>query len=382
MAGTKASVAALLLLPCAVLPGCGGKDGAGPLGPPDGQAACGSGPVLTTLPVAIADIWTVAPLGTLNPPGHVFPSDHPGYYLKAPGGVPAVTPVRSPADVVIVRVGRQVSAGRTDYTIDFFPCANLHLWLGHIIALAPELQAAVGSLEGNCVNLQGPSPIVECSKDVALDRAEGSLFGNAGGPGEPGLDFGGVDDRVPPLAYINTDRLYGRYGRSGALHAICPFDYFEAGLRSSMDSLWGEPGSRRTALPLCGRAMQDVPGTAQGRWFFPVAGDVQTDGPHLALVHRNTDPARGAFSVGTSIPSLPVGVYYFPVEDTGRVNLDFDRVMPDAAIRCYVPNQPAGRVILIQLPSATELRIESRPGSACGDPASWTLSGGAVTFSR
>jgi hypothetical protein len=51
-------------------------------------------------------------------------------------------------------------------------------------------------------------------------------------------------------------------------------------------SLFGR-GVRRTAEPVCGQLMQDVPGSAQGRWYM---GSSDMDDRNLALVHDNVIP--------------------------------------------------------------------------------------------
>jgi hypothetical protein len=136
---------------------------------------------------------------------------------------------------------------------------------------------------------------------------------------------------------------------------------------------------RRTVPPLCGEVAQDVPNSAAGRWFRPGSPTYPED-PHLALAHDNVNPANGVFSVGTSIPSLPAGTYAFTPASSGRVNLDFRFVTTVGELECY---QVSGnRRIVVQLASATRLRISPFGTGTCGDPATWTLGTGAVEFER
>ena len=125
--------------------------------------------------------------------------------------------------------------------------------------------------------------------------------------------------------------------------------------------------------------MQDVPGTAQGRWYL---GTSAQDDRNLALVHDNVDPAIGAISVGTAIPPLPSRVYRFTPAMSGRVRTDFSLVTADGSIHCYDATDAPDRVILLQLLSATTVRIEGLMQAACGDPATWAFGDGAVDFER
>ena len=128
--------------------------------------------------------------------------------------------------------------------------------------------------------------------------------------------------------------------------------------------------------------MQDVPNTAAGRWLF---GTESHDDPHLSLVHDNVDAEAAAVSMGTSVPSIPLGVYKFAPLSTGRVNRDFKFVTADGVIYCYsFSSYPFGQSVhaLVQLVSATTLRIQGFSGTACGDPSTWVFTSAAVTFGR
>jgi hypothetical protein len=164
---------------------------------------------------------------------------------------------------------------------------------------------------------------------------------------------------------------------------VCPIDYVPAALQDSVRGLFMAEGRYRTAEPVCGTVMQDVSGTAQGRWFI---NDDQNERLHLALVRDFIDPSIGAFSVGTSIPSLPTQLYRFEATDAGHVNLDFPLVTADGTIQCYEtelrPGVPADRVILIRLLSGTRLRIEGVEETSCGPPDTWSFTAAAVEFVR
>ena len=120
--------------------------------------------------------------------------------------------------------------------------------------------------------------------------------------------------------------------------------------------------------------------TAQGRWFFDAT---TADDHHLALVHDNVDPTQGVFSMGTSVPSIPVSTYPFTPLPSGKVNADFNRVTADGSVYCYAVISWSGPLhILVQMPTATTLRIVGVPGATCGsDQGAWSMTG-AVQFQR
>ena len=141
----------------------------------------------------------------------------------------------------------------------------------------------------------------------------------------------------------------------------------------------------RTAPPVCGTIMQDIPGTAQGDWYKPGASDIPED-PHLALIHDNVSPSTAVFSVGTSGPGPTGAACIFPksVADGTRINYDFNLVGADGQIYCYegfywgartMGPIPAltGRIFLLQLVDSANLRVEMQGAGAatCAGAALW-----------
>ena len=162
----------------------------------------------------------------------------------------------------------------------------------------------------------------------------------------------------------------------GAPIVTCPLSYFEGGpVLDQLVALVNRDKVEGEALP-CGFVIQDLPGAAQGNWYFFGTGnypDTFPQDPHLALVHDNIHPSLGAFSVGTSVPGLRTGVYHFKPQTSGRVNLDFSQVTADGNVYCYDPlnhywGEPISPAhsILLQLTSETTLRIEKRDAAECG----------------
>jgi hypothetical protein len=258
------------------------------------------------------------------------------------------------------------------------------MYFAHIVTLSADFGARVGDITSDCSApyTSGGTTNSECSKRVEIGLAAGALIGTVGGPSFPGFDFGGADRRVPPLDFVNPARSYG-YGQGfGQNNTICAVDYFAPAVAAALRTKLGRNGARRTTPPICGTIMQDVPNTAQGRWYFDTTPN---DDPHLALAHDNGDPALGVISVGTSVPTVAAGAFTFTPAPTGRVNLDFPLVTPSGQIYCYqsfLLSPPPPRHILIQLLSATRVRIDGLLGASCGDPSTWVFSPGAREFTR
>jgi hypothetical protein len=371
-----ASAAVLALAACG-----GGDGGAGPI--PTGLASCSSAPQLTVPPLALTSFGDLTPLGNLNPTGHVFPTDHLYFYLSTPPAAPVPATVVAPGDITIASVESSTRTSgtdvHTDYSVHFFACQDVDFYFGHVAVLSPALAAAVGTINGNCQTYTtGNTLNTQCYKSVSIRLRAGDVVGTVGAPGQWALDFGAYDRRVPPLAFVNPDRAYGGSG-FGLLTTVCPVDYFEPAVRDALRARLGGRGLRRVAAPVCGTIMQDVAGTAQGRWFD---GPSPQEDPHLALVHDNVDPTLGAFSIGTSIPSIPPGTYLFVPAASGHVNRDFHDVTPDGQTYCYETSVFLRRTILLQLLTATRVRIDGMTAPTCGDPSTWSFSAAAVEFVR
>ena len=372
---------ALAVLVCATT-ACG--DHTGPSQVPKGLANCGGTPMLTVSPVNIGDIRDLTPLGNLNPPAHTLPTDHLYFYATFTGTRVPI-PVLSPGDVVVSEVSRRTRLSGApsviEYSMVFFPCADLNLYFGNVV-LTTELEARIGAF-GQCQQSSaGGSTYESCTKRLNLKLTAGSLIGTMGGDNGNTIDFGGYDRRVPQLPFINPARSYGTGTEFGHNRTICPIDYFVASVVSALRTKFGNDRLRRTMEPLCGTIMQDLPNTAQGRWFF---NETMQDDPHLALVHDNIDPRVAVISVGNSIPSLPTRYWGFTPAASGRVNADFPRVTADGLRYCYqtfVGATSPIRHVLIQLVSATRVRIEGFTGALCGDPSTWAFTAGAREFAR
>ncbi|HIM37648.1 MAG TPA: hypothetical protein EYM38_06450 [Dehalococcoidia bacterium] len=127
--------------------------------------------------------------------------------------------------------------------------------------------------------------------------------------------------------------------------------------------------------PICGVAMQDRPGPAQGNWFVNREVGGFTDiSKELALAHHPVHRNSGAISVGGTI--MDMGVWVFMEEKEGLVKRGFDQVVPDGQIYCYQgaissesgqgPPMFPGR-LLISLTSETEMVVDRQDGECVGE---------------
>ena len=374
---------AVCALAMSVFSGCGDDGG---MGPPDGLRACGTSPFLTVSPMALSDIDQIAPLGNLNPPAHVLPTDHLYFYPSSLGSGTRSVPLVSPGDVVITEVFLNQRSGggfpaQEDYDFTFWSCTDVRMSFAHVTTLAPSLAGRVGAIGQSCDPPYQAGGVTNraCRKSVSIELAAGEPIGTTGGPMQGGLDWTTVDRRVS-LPFVNPGRSWGASSEFGQSQATCGLDYIVAALADSLRAKLGRPSARRTIAPVCGMHMHDVAGTASGRWYRPSRPDFPED-PHLALARDNYNPNLAAFSVGTSVPSLPTGVYFFTPATSGMVNLDFRNVSAIGTTYCYQTSNPPRR-ILLSLLSATRVRIQAAGTGLCGDPSTWLFGAGSAEFER
>lgn len=370
---TCAAAAGLALFALA----CGGHGGGSStgLGPPKGLSSCNSAPFLAVPLVPAGNIRSVSPLGNLNPPSHTFPTDHIYLYMSS------FAPIAAPGAIVVtsVLVQHRTGGGQPefhDYAVTFFPCSDVMLQLGHVASLSAQFSSKVGTIDDECfpASQTGGFTYQQCRKSVSIAMAAGDVIGMTAGT----LDVLARDRRVS-VSYVNPSRASDPVGEFGDAHVSCAIDYFIASVAEPMRAKLGNPPAIRTTPPVCGEVMQDVTASAAGRWFRPESPTYPED-PHLAMVHDNIAPALGAFSVGTSIPSLPSGVYTFTPAASGRVNPDFRYVTTVGEVACYVVSR--NQRVLLQLVTSSRIRVQGIGPGTCGDPAGWILDAGAIVFDR
>ncbi|MBI3979950.1 MAG: hypothetical protein HY331_17385 [Chloroflexi bacterium] len=354
-------------------------------------------PLFTTIPMRLEDFRAFRPLGFVSPPIHVFPAKHSSFALALPGEPPPRRPVYLPGDVWVIEITwtEYVGLNKTGYGLTFYPCRELKAYFGHLSSLSDRLlqEAKTGDVRCNPPYQTGGTTVKGCRSVVSLRAGAGEVAGFSGDAA--GVDFGAVDYRIPPLGFAEP----AHYMRE-MLHYVSPVGYFTPEARALFETrLASYDGAvRRTAEPIAGAYMQDLPGTAQGNWFPPdvnLSIPFQQPDAFLALVHDYVSPTQPVFSVGNAVKGLPAGIYSFTPEPEGKVNRDFSQVTADGTVYCYDRflsgrtvgglnlGNPRG-IILLSMPTAVTLRIEKRgsAGTTCSGTVPWAFSPDAATFER
>lgn len=328
----------------------------------------------TVAPFDTAEITGLVPLGNLNPPAHVFPSDHMYFYCFT--GQPALN-IKSPGNVRINRIGRtRYNAGTANDHYDYNICMgadNSYLYYSHVSNLSAKLLAAINNFAGAKCNppyTTGGTVFEQCYVTTTIMAAPGEILGTA----------------IPVNNWAVMDFGISINGIGGN-----PLDYFNAATRSMLEAKLGryDGKAKRTVLPLSGEIDQDIIASAQGSWVKQ-GGSRSPEDNNIALVKDNIDPAKQAFSVGNSLPGLPSNVYYFVPQSSGFVNRHFAEVKADANTYCYtlgVPNFPfagnsllPGTSIIIRLDNSNTLSVEKR-NCDC-NCAPYTFGSNKVVFTR
>jgi hypothetical protein len=357
----------------------------------------------------------IFPLGNMSAGGHIIPSDHIYVHMvpdqePGPGTVESLADFYSPGRLEIVAVDYLVP--KNNYEVFLQPCRDVRVYHSHVHEFDPVIAQALNAGAWICpVELNGEY----CAQRTSIVVTPGQRLGSIV---DSGLDWGVIDQRRPPQPFANPARYdlsgfpvpeslaaIAPYIASESVHRYCPIDYLDPALQTA--ALWAKFGSwdgtvQRTAPPICGTHMQDLPGTAQGNWFRSATdGQWNEDDSALALVHDNIDPTVPRFSVSNVFcPGTPclwsTGLRSFSPESSGEVNRDFGDVVP-GAVYCYDslltleqnPDPEVGIVLLEVYSSvaggvADRLRIEPVPpiqASNCGS-GPWFFSPAAVEFQR
>jgi hypothetical protein len=340
---------------------------------------------LTTLPLRPEDFYLFVNLGHMNQPGHVFPSDHGGFYLN---DHMTPKPVLCPAgmEIVWITVTEHVNKGYSDYAMTLSANGErFQIVFGHLSRIGDSiLERAEAGGEPDCDTYStGGDTYRNCRYRTNIPVSAGDTIGAAGGnPGQFGLDFG-VFDKTRRIEFAG-----GRFDDTLYPYTVSPLDYFTEECDSVLiprcgDYLCGRPAFRKEP-PVGGTVDYDIPGTAQGLWFKSGEPTYPED-PHLALVYHNADPGVPVFSVGVSLTGLDPGTYTFSPADTGFVDRSFSGVRSDGRIYRYRIRFPCeaetvvNAVLLVQLTDATHMKIEKQ-GNDAGPP--WRFTPNAVTYER
>ena len=324
-----------LLAGLALLQGCGGHGGGGGtsgpypytdvLPPADGVAQ------FSVVPVAPVPGFSLTALGSLNPPGHVLPTDHVYFYSwdLSTGAPPAQTTrnVYMPATGACFLTLQTPGAG--DWKVMFRATQNFYFFLDHVLLTTP---ISVGQIV-----------------------PAGTLIGTT----DPGgtLDLGAFDQSVTHAGFLDPARYPFE-----TLYYVSPWAYFEASLRTA---LYAQVYRSPTAPDKDGRIDFSVAGKLVGDWFHQGLADADSWdatgwSQTVAFVYDYYDPTQVRISIGGTV-GLP-GVY--AIDPTAP---DPANVTPASGLVAYRLLNPVGLapygLMLVQMTDASTLEIEVFPGS-------------------
>jgi PKD repeat protein len=352
-------------------------------------------PLFGTSPVAIEDFISFRPLGFMSTPIHMFPAKHSAFSMTQIGQTAVPKPVRAPGRVTVTEIYEATfsGTGNKNYQVYMNPCREVRAYFGHLVTISDKLAAEFqkGTPTCNSFDSGDGGLTTTCRREslnVTLD--EGEIFGT--GPDTAGVDFGTLDFRRTPAAFIDLshyDSFYPYYAS--------PLDYFTQGVKAQIEARTGSVFGTlmRTAPPIGGTYMQDIPGTAQGNWFLPGKYHKNTTdfSQFLGLAHEYIDPSVSLMAAGTSIKGMILGLYSYTVQNSGLVNRDFSAVKADGSTYCFdnfsqnqtpggLPTTKPNGVILMAMPDDKTLNVELVAGSSCAALVIRTLGANATTFVR
>ncbi len=324
----------------------------------------GEGPVVFTVcPLEENAILAVEPLGNLNPSGgHVFPSDHGGFYFVDAETDPPPYEVRSPADGIITEIYWRVRewpewTGRwghyNDYKITIAHTNTFRSVIDHVMELDNWIVERAGELKPDEFNR------------VKIPVKAGDRIGKTGGRLGivAGIDWGVVDENVT-LSYIRPER----YGDSA--HAVHFIPYCEENLKVWLLEKLYDPftGKRREAEPLWGKADFDIPGRLSGNWFLE-GTEEWNPAYHLAFVYDMWDPTQIRIAVagdwGESISTLDIPATVYSVEgnapDPASISVE------NGAVIYWLRGAEAGEehimaTLLVQMLDNERIKVEAFNG--------------------
>lgn len=343
---------------------------------------CGSTKKLFSVsPVSLDKISTVVPLGNFEPRSHIAPTTQIYVRYLREQNAPALTTLYAPADMTVTQIwlfdNNSSQTPFNSYRIDFTLCSGVSGYFIHAITINDKLMAAMHEpydyAQTSDVGLAKPDHVYR--KDVSVALRAGEVLGTAGGKSiyPDALDFGLSDSRVSAGVVANPARW-----EDMDLHYVCPLDYFSPDISAALYAKLGDFDGKLISInsPKCGQVYQDVPGTAQGVWISKAAANpsIFDVSNLLTLGHHSFDHAQGVFVMGNVLRQLGFDnsfIYGFSPRTAGKVNVDFNKIVPDGNVYCYQninqsdPRSP-GAAVLLQLLDANTLRIGQVDGGACG----------------
>ena len=340
----------------------------------------------TVSPIKSEDYGDLIALGSLNPTGHVFPTDHIYLFSRntPDNGRPSealTKPFYSPGDMWITEIStnENISAKITDYSISYQPCAEFRGKFGHVGRLSSKLKSEIEKSENKKCDeyATGGSRFRACRYDqLKIFVKAGEELGTVFNGQSAALDIWATDFRIEKLKFANPDRW-----REESFYNACPANYFTDSIKNEMLGRFSsrERNGKRTIEPVCGTIEVDIKGTAKGHWFPGDYVKYAHEDKNMALVNDNKNPQVQAFSMGISGENKGYrsGVNFFVPKNSGNVNRDFAEVKSDGNVYCYETSDAwDGRgqkaVLYLNMPNGETIRVEKSNRSACGQ-GPWSM---------
>jgi len=225
-------------------------------------------PRFSISPIEYTAISQATPLGNLNPPGHVFPTSHIGFYLKGN----SLVAVRALSEGTVSSI--HFNSGFNDNAVYIKCSKSFSYYFDHLKNLGSAI------IEGAIVHT-------------------GDLIGY-GNPATAAVDLGILDYDIM-RQFINP----GRY-HENSLHCGDPYLYFEESVRDSLLTF-----NPRTVEPRGGKIDFDIDGALSGNWFLPEtpvtyeASSYLYGANQLAFVYDMYDPAKIRICCGGTLNLAP-----------------------------------------------------------------------------
>jgi hypothetical protein len=176
-------------------------------------------------PVDTATISEASPLGNMNPPGHTFPSNHIGFYLKGMDLIPVSAMTAGTIRTVYY------NEWSDDFRIEIDHTESILSYFDHICNLAPDIIAGAKMQTGELVGY--------------ARRSNGAF------------DIGVINYDVVN-SFITPERYHEFY-----LYYDDPYTYFTDSIRQIL-----ELKNPRIGEPKGGKIDFDQDGTLAGNWFI------------------------------------------------------------------------------------------------------------------
>ncbi len=322
IAGTFLAAACVLVSACHHSPIPTGNQDTLPPGP-------GS---LTVSPLRFQDYLWATPLGSLNPPGHTFPTDHVYFYWVDPAHatmaqLDSVRVVYAPGSGVVNFLMRP-SPGIPDMKIMVQMTGMFTYYLDHVlldsgIVLGSQVQA-------------------------------GQRMGTTS-PYSYALDLGVLNDEITLTGIVNPKRYPDE-----TIHTDSPYKYFVEPLR---DSLYATV--QRNSVDKDGKIDFDIPGKLVGDWFLKGLPVSQSADPSawpkgLAFVYDMTNPTAIRICIGGILSMW--GLY--AVDSTALDPASVSVTSGPVAYRLYNPYDssfPSLGLMMVQMMSDDTIKVETFP---------------------